>query len=118
MYESRHTPPISFGKFLLRLMWHGFVVLILVGLSLLVGMVGYHHIEHMEWLDAFLNTSMLLGGMGPVKTEGLSSDGKLFAGIYALYAGLCFIAVISIMLSPVIHRMMHSFHWKECEDPD
>jgi hypothetical protein len=60
---------------------------------------------------------MLLGGMGPVKTDALSDPGKLFAGIYALYAGLVFIAVMSIMLAPVVHRVLHLFHWEEAREP-
>jgi hypothetical protein len=74
--------------------------------------MGYEHYEHMPWLDAFLNSAMLLGGMGPVKTD-LSEPGKFFAGVYALYAGLVFIAVMSIILVPVIHRVLHRFHWAE-----
>jgi hypothetical protein len=75
-------------------------------------MIGYRQFEQMSWVDAFLNSAMLLGGMGPVKTAGLSEAGKLFAGIYALYAGLAFIAVLSIMLAPVVHRVLHRFHWE------
>lgn len=63
--------------------------------------------------DAFLNASMILGGMGPVKTQGLSEAGKVFAGLYALYSGLVFIAAMGLMLAPVIHRVLHRFHWSE-----
>ncbi len=90
---------------------HAGLALALIGISLFVGIMGYEHYEHMSWLDAFLNSAMLLGGMGPVKTEGLSEPGKLFAGVYALYAGLVFIAVMGILLAPVIHRILHRFHW-------
>jgi len=113
MYERRHTPPIPAGKFILRMVWHVCFAQIVVAFSLLIGMIGYRHFERMPWLDAFLNSSMLLGGMGPVKTDGLSGPGKLFAGMYALYAGLVFIAVMSIMLAPVAHRILHHFHWVE-----
>ena len=92
---------------------HACMALVVIAISLFVGMIGYRHYEHMSWLDAFLNSAMLLGGMGPVKTDGLSEPGKLFAGIYALYAGLVFIAVMSIMLAPVVHRVLHRFHWAE-----
>jgi len=92
---------------------HACVALVVIAFSLFVGMIGYQHYEHMAWLDAFLNSAMLLGGMGPVKTDGLSEPGKLFAGIYALYAGLVFIAVMSIMVAPVVHRVLHRFHWAE-----
>ena len=92
---------------------HGCVALVVVAISLFAGMAGYRHYEQMSWMDAFVNAAMLLGGMGPVKTDGLSEAGKLFAGIYALYAGLVFVAVIGIMLAPVVHRVLHRFHWKE-----
>ena len=85
-------------------------------LSLGIGMFGYAYFEHLPLLDAFLNSAMLLGGMGPVKTEGLSDGGKVFAGFYALYAGLVFIAVTSIMLAPVVHRVLHQFHWSDRGD--
>ena len=113
MYEPRHAPPIPLGRFALRMVVHACVALVVIAISLFVGMIGYQHYERMSWLDAFLNSAMLLGGMGPVKTDGLSEPGKLFAGIYALYAGLVFIAVMSIMLAPLVHRVLHRFHWEE-----
>lgn len=113
MYEPHHAPPIPIGTFVLRMVLHACMALVVIAVSLLVGMVGYRRFEDMSWLDAFLNSAMLLGGMGPVKTSGLSEVGKLFAGIYALYAGLVFIAVMSIMLAPVVHRVLHRFHWAD-----
>lgn len=116
MYERHHNRPLPAGRFALRMLMHAGLVLVIIMFSLLAGMAGYHHFEHMAWLDAFLNSAMLLGGMGPVKTEGLSEAGKLFAGIYALYAGLAFIAVMGIMLAPVVHRVLHLFHWAEAHE--
>jgi len=91
---------------------HALVALSVVSVSLFAGMLGYRYFERMPWLDAFLNASMILGGMGPVKTD-LGEAGKLFAGLYALYSGLAFIAVIGILLAPVVHRVLHRFHWDE-----
>jgi len=113
MYEPRHIPPIPRGQFTLRLLGHAALALALIAVSLLAGMLGYRHYEQMSWMDAFVNAAMLLGGMGPVKTADLSEGGKLFAGLYALYAGLAFIAVMGIMLTPVVHRMLHRFHWDD-----
>lgn len=113
LYEPRHVRPLSRGRFLLRLLRHALLAQVLVLVSLSIGMWGYGRFEGMAWRDAFLNSAMLLGGMGPVKTEGLSDAGKLFAGLYALYAGLVLIVVIGIMLAPVIHRVLHLFHWTE-----
>jgi hypothetical protein len=112
IYKPYHAPPLPVRRFALRMVVHAGVALVVIGISLLIGMIGYRQFEQMSWVDAFLNSAMLLGGMGPVKTAGLSEAGKLFAGIYALYAGLAFIAVLSIMLAPVVHRVLHRFHWE------
>ena len=82
--------------------------------SLAIGMVGYHVLEQLSWLDAFLNAAMLLGGMGPVAVP-VTEGGKLFAGLYALYCGLVVIAVAGIVLVPVAHRILHRFHLEERE---
>ena len=68
--------------------------------------------EGLPWRDAFLNSAMLLGGMGPVNAP-VTDGGKVFAGIYALYAGLLFIFVLALLLAPVVHRILHRFHWEE-----
>jgi hypothetical protein len=73
-------------------------------------MLGFHGIEGLSWIDAFLNASMLLGGMGPVNTPA-TFVGKLFAGIYALYCGLAVLAAAGVLLAPVLHRARHLFHW-------
>jgi hypothetical protein len=113
MYEHRRTPPIPMRRFVRRMLMHVSLVLLLLGVSLAAGMSGYAYFEGMAWRDAFLNTSMLLGGEGPVKTEGLSDGGKVFAGFYALYSGVMFIVVMGILLAPLLHRLMHKFHWEE-----
>jgi hypothetical protein len=88
---------------------HLAVVLGLMVFSLALGMAGYMGFERMSWQDAFVNSAMLLGGMGPVG-ELKTNAGKIFAGCYALYAGLVFIISAGIVLAPVLHRLMHRFH--------
>jgi hypothetical protein len=83
--------------------------LALIAVSLVIGMLGYHVFERLSWIDSFLNASMLLGGMGPVE-QPQTYAGKLFAGLYALYCGLAVIAVAAILLAPIVHRFLHSFH--------
>jgi hypothetical protein len=75
-------------------------------------MLGYHVLVGLPWMDAFLNASMLLGGMGPVDAPHTPA-GKLFAGGYALYAGLVFLVIVGVVLAPVVHRVMHRFHLDE-----
>ncbi len=79
--------------------------------SLGVGMAGYASFEGLGWCDSFLNASMLLGGMGPVDMPH-TAGGKLFAGLYALYAGLVFLVATGLLLIPVFHRVLHKFHWE------
>lgn len=99
-------------RFFRRQLLHSVVSIAVLAVSLLIGMVGYRHFERMSWLDAFLNSAMLLGGMGPVASQ-LSEPGKLFAGIYALYCGLVVIAVTGLLLAPGVHHLMKKVDWED-----
>ena len=110
MYESRKHPPLTRIQFLTRMLNHIAAALGLIAASLILGMGGYMIFEHLTATDAFLNAAMLLGGMGPVNTP-VTTAGKLFAGFYALYAGLIFIVTAAIIFTPVLHRILHRFHW-------
>ena len=109
MFEHHAQPLLSRGQFVARLVQSGGITLGLVGVSLLVGMIGYRFLEGLSWIDAFLNASMLLGGMGPVNAP-VSFGGKLFAGLYALYCGLVVILIAGVLLAPLAHRILHKFH--------
>ena len=112
MYESRRQHPLSKAAYYHRLANHAAVAMLLVGGSLLAGMAGYRYLEQMNWLDAFINAAMLLGGEGPLTAPG-TVEGKLFTGLYALYSGVVFIAVAGLLLTPVGHRLLHKFHWED-----
>ena len=103
MYESRHHRPIPRKRFLNRLLLHFMVATLLLVGSLFLGIFGYEYFENLEWRDAFLNAAMLLGGMGPVDPPH-TQGGKVFAGLYALYAGLVFLVVVGLVLAPVLQR--------------
>ena len=87
----------------------------IIGVSLIVGIVGYRTLEGMEWIDAFLESAMLLGGMGPIHAPA-TSLGKVFAGVYALYSGILVIGTAGIILAPIFHRVLHSLHVEDDED--
>jgi hypothetical protein len=110
MYERRSHRPIPTAMFAQRMANHGLTAAVLIAGSLLLGMAGYAYFEHLAWRDAFLNAAMLLGGMGPVDPP-KSDGGKVFAGLYALYAGLVFLVVAGLLLAPFVHRLLHKFHW-------
>ena len=113
-YEHRSHHPIPRAQFLHRMAFHGALAVGMILVSIALGMAGYEHYENLPWRDAFLNTAMLLGGMGPVNPP-LTPGGKIFAGLYALYAGLVFLIVAGVLLVPVLHRVLHRFHWETKE---
>ena len=117
MYESRRQQPITRARFVHRLLGHASVVAGLLVASLAIGMTGYMGFEKLSWTDAFLETCMLLGGMGPVHAP-VTEAGKLFAGFFALYGGLVFIAIAAVLFAPVLHRVLHRFHWNESSRND
>lgn len=87
----------------------------LIAFALFIGMWGYHVYEKMPWIDAFLNASMILSGMGPAATL-TTTAGKLFAGLYALFSGLTFIAIVVILFSPAIHLFFRKIHLENKKD--
>ena len=86
--------------------------LTLIALSLVGGMAGYHHFEGMTWIDAYVNASMILSGMGPLGTL-QTWNGKAFAGTYALYSGLVLILAMGIVIAPIVHRVLHRFNLED-----
>lgn len=108
-YEAKHHPVLPRKDFAKRMAKSFAMASSLIILSLLAGMAGYHFLEDLPWIDAFLNAAMILGGMGPVAPI-QSFGGKLFAGFYALYSGLVVIVAAGVIFAPVMHRMLHKFH--------
>ena len=116
-YEHHSEPLLPRRMFYRRLWRHAFLTAAVVLASLALGVLGYHGLEDMPWIDALLNASMILGGMGPVDT--LHSDaGKLFASGYALYSGLMVLISAGILIAPVAHRIMHRMHLATEEDEE
>ena len=108
-YEARHHRLRPWPKFLGRVLVNLGLGLLVVGVSLVLGMWGYHALAGLSVVDSFLNSVMILSGMGPVDT--LPTEGsKVFAGIYALYCGFAVLAVAGLIFSPLVHRLLHRFH--------
>lgn len=112
MYEHRKQALLPRREFIRRLGRSVAVGSGLIVFSLGVGMLGYHALAGLGWVDAFLNASMILSGMGPVAP--LSGDGaKLFAGCYAIYCGIALIATFGVIFAPIVHRALHKFHLED-----
>jgi hypothetical protein len=112
VFEHRSHPVVPMNLFLRRLIGSAVVASFVISFALFSGMFGYHFIEGFQWIDSFLNASMILGGMGPVN-ELHSAAGKIFAGCYALFSGLIFIVIAGILFAPIIHRFLHRFHMEK-----
>jgi hypothetical protein len=109
LYEHHSEPLLPRKAFVRRVLAHGGLALIMLSVSLVIGVLGYRGFEGMGWVDAFLNASMILGGMGPVAE--LHSDGaKVFAAGYALFSGVVFLAMAGVLFAPVMHRLLHRMH--------
>ncbi len=114
MFEHRSSPLLSPRAFVWRQIQFLAVALLLVALSLALGVYGYMHIGEQSFVDAFLNASMILGGMGPVGD--LPTDAaKYFAAFYALYSGIALLTTVAVLLAPVVHRMLHHLHLEDTE---
>ena len=109
VFERRHEPLLPRRLFIRRMMWGLLIAAIMVAGSLVIGIVGYHWLGHLGWVDSLLNASFILTGMGPVNNM-TGTAAKLFASAYALFSGVVFITSIGILLAPAAHRMLHRFH--------
>ena len=111
------SPSVKVQPLRRRHFYHRFLLAVglaacLIGFSLGVGILGYHFIAGLYWVDALLNASMILAGMGPVNP--LNSDAaKVFASAYALFSGIIFIATTGILITPIFHWVLHRFHLEE-----
>lgn len=109
---NKHTlfaTHITLSRFLYHLLLSISIGVVSIIISLYIGMIGYHVTEEMSWVDAFVNAAMILSGMGPL-TPLHTTAGKIFAGLYALFSGLLFIAIIGIIFAPVVHLFFHKMH--------
>ena len=108
-FEHHSEPLLPRALFYRRLLSYTFIAFVLVLISLGIGMIGYRYFEGMDWVDALLNASMILGGMGPV-TELHTYSGKVFASFYALFSGIAFLAIAGTLIAPIAHRFLHRLH--------
>lgn len=109
MYERRHQPLLPFNAFVRRLLRSAAIAGATAAVALGIGILGYRFTEELPWIDALLNASMILGGMGPV-SELHTTVGKLFASWYALFSGVIFVTSAGILVAPILHRFLHHFH--------
>lgn len=107
-FETRRQPLLSWRRFGLRMLGFFVAAFLLDAAAIAAGAVGYRHFEHLNWTEALLNAAMIITGNGPVHATH-SVDGKIFQMVYAVIGGIIFVAVVSVLLAPVFHRVLHAF---------
>lgn len=115
MFERKTETLLPWPRFVGRMAWSFLLACGIVALALTLGVLGYHFIVRLAWIDALLNASMILTGMGPVD-QMKDTPSKVFASAYALFSGVAFLSSISIVLSPVFHRILHRFHLDDTDE--
>ena len=113
--ENRRQKVVPLSHFLVRLGRYGAFALVLIGLSVLMGTIGYRHVADLGWIDSFHMACMILTGMGPVE-EMKSNQAKLFSSFYALYSGVAFLSITAVIFAPIIHRLLHILHVQDTDD--
>ena len=109
MFEHRHHPLLPREKFIQRTLRYTALSIGIIAVSLVIGVLGYHSLEGLSWIDALVNASMLLGGMGPVSPLHTTA-GKIFASFYALFSGMVLLVAVGVLIAPIFHRFLHHFH--------
>ncbi len=115
MFERKKEKLLPWPKFVGRMVWSFLLAWGIVAVALTLGVLGYHFIARLAWIDAVLNASMILTGMGPVDPM-KDTPSKIFASAYALFSGVVFLSAMGIVLSPVFHRILHKFHLDDVDE--
>ena len=109
LFEHHKEPLLPPELFARRVVRFAAISVGLLLFSLILGICGYRYFENLSWIDAILNASMIMGGMGPVN-QLQTTGGKLFASFYAIYCGAILLISIGIFMAPIVHRVLHRFH--------
>lgn len=117
MFERKRDKLLPWPRFVKRMALSLLLTIGIVATALTIGILGYHYIARLSWIDALLNASMILTGMGPVATLSDTSS-KLFASAYALFSGVVLLSAVGIVLSPIFHRILHKFHLDDEDERD
>lgn len=109
LFEHTSQPLLGASGFLWRQMKFLLAALAFIGFALAIGTWGYMHYAGFAFVDAVLNASMILSGMGPVG-ELPNDAAKYFASAYALFSGIALIGTVAVVLAPLVHRFLHAMH--------
>ncbi len=113
-FEQSHHQLLPLKSFISRVLTFSFYASLILVISLCIGILGYHYIGNLPWIDALVNASMILTGMGPVNLM-TTYSAKLFTSFYALFSGIAFLSTSAVLFAPIIHRFLHALHIDESD---
>jgi hypothetical protein len=108
-YEHISQPVAPLHRYVRRQLRSLGIGLVFIAIGLYIGMLGYHYIVGLSWVDAYENAAMILSGMGPIASPS-SFAGKVFSGSYALFSGIAVLAIAGVIAAPLVHRFLHRLH--------
>jgi hypothetical protein len=115
--KKYRQPLLPRAEFLKRIFIAFLLGILVLSLTLMIGVGGFHVLAEQNFLDALLNSIMIMSGVG-VEGE-LSTNGvKIFASFYALLSTFIFFIVLGIIFAPLVHRFLHRFHLDLDKDAD
>ena len=112
MFERYDDPLLTHSEFFIRMLRCVLLAMVLLVLTLLLGTIMFHNIEPFSWIDAFFSSVLILTGIGMEKTLSTPA-GKLSTSFYALFSTMIFYVILGIVFTPLLHRLLHHFHFKE-----
>jgi len=113
-YEHISQPVARFPDYLRRQLRSIGIGVVFIAIGLYAGMLGYHYLVGLSWIDSYENAAMILSGMGPLASP-VTTAGKIFAGSYALFSGIAVLAIAGVIAAPLVHRFLHRLH-ADCGD--
>ena len=108
-YEHFSQPVIPRAAWLLRVARSFWLAIFIMTAALGIGIIGYHAIGGLSWIDSLLEASMILGGMGAIAPM-TGNEVKLFASFYALFSSFVAMGSMAIIITPWLHRLLHHLH--------
>jgi hypothetical protein len=109
MFEHYRQPLLPQDKFYLRMLRSVAASLLLLLATVGIGTAAFCAIEKFTFLDAALNCILIMTGVGTVGIVNTPA-GKIFTGIYSVFSTLVFFAILAIIFTPLLHRLLHRFH--------
>lgn len=112
MYENKNEPLLTKSAFRIRVFYHVLAAFALLLVTLALGIAGHMYFDGMALTSALVASITLMSGLGlSILPESVA--GQLFASVYGILSSYLYIATSSIVIAPILHRLLHKFHLQD-----